>query len=129
MFRAVCVFRIVLGLLKLLILFYCFGTFIWLQISIAFVQFRGSTNSCCHFVIPSWFCLHLDFKGFDCVLDILPMPIVRFHCPFAGLSGCRDGGVNGLTMTSLIRHLRDRHCNGEAQAFTKHSLVSDLVVF
>ncbi|GKB18372.1 hypothetical protein Tco_0852295 [Tanacetum coccineum] len=57
------------------------------------------------------------------------MAIVRFHCPFAGLSGCHDSGGNGLTNTSLITHLRDRHCNGEAQAITKHFLLSDLVVF
>ena len=56
-------------------------------------------------------------------------PIVRFHCPFAGLSGCRDGGGNGLARTSLITHLRDRHFIGEALAITKHSLVSDLVIF
>ncbi|GJV98457.1 hypothetical protein Tco_1553709 [Tanacetum coccineum] len=57
------------------------------------------------------------------------MAIVRFHCPFAGLSGCHDGGGNGLTKTSLITHLRDRHCNGDAQAITKHALLADLVVF
>ena len=57
------------------------------------------------------------------------MPIVRFHCPFAGLSGCRVGGGKGLTKTSLIKHLHDRHCNDEAKAISKHSLVSDLVVF
>nr|GEY13621.1 hypothetical protein [Tanacetum cinerariifolium] len=45
-----------------------------------------------------------------------------------GLSGCHNGGGNGLTKTSLITHLRDRHCNGEAQALTKHSILSDLVV-
>ncbi|GKC34857.1 hypothetical protein Tco_1047241 [Tanacetum coccineum] len=57
------------------------------------------------------------------------MTVVRFHCPFVGLSGCHDGGGNGLTKTSLITHLRDRHCNGEAQAITKHSLLSNLVIF
>ncbi|GJS70528.1 hypothetical protein Tco_0703369 [Tanacetum coccineum] len=57
------------------------------------------------------------------------MAVVRFHCPFLGLSGCQDGGGNRLTKTSLITHLRDRHCRGEAQAVTKHSLLSDLVVF
>ncbi|GJZ67283.1 reverse transcriptase domain-containing protein [Tanacetum coccineum] len=57
------------------------------------------------------------------------MTVVRFHCPFVGLSGCHDGGGNGLTKTSLITHLRDRHCNGEAQAITKHSLLTDLVIF
>ncbi|GKD40780.1 putative reverse transcriptase domain-containing protein [Tanacetum coccineum] len=56
------------------------------------------------------------------------MAIVRFHCPFAGLSGCHDGGGNGLTKTSLITHLRDRHCNGDAQATTKHALLTDLVL-
>nr|GEU76360.1 hypothetical protein [Tanacetum cinerariifolium] len=40
------------------------------------------------------------------------MAIVRFHFPFAGLSGCHDSGGNGLTKTFLITHLRDRHCNG-----------------
>ncbi|GJS62464.1 hypothetical protein Tco_0657248 [Tanacetum coccineum] len=57
------------------------------------------------------------------------MAIVRFHCPFAGLSGCHDGGGNGLTKTSLITHLRDRHCNGDAQAITKHALLTDFVIF
>ena len=57
------------------------------------------------------------------------MPIVRFHCPFAGLSGCRDGGGNGLTKNYLITHLRDQHFNGDAMAITRHSLMSDLVVF
>ncbi|GKB62567.1 hypothetical protein Tco_0918753 [Tanacetum coccineum] len=42
---------------------------------------------------------------------------------------CLDGGGNGLTKTSLITHLRDQHCSGEAQAITKHSLVTDLVIF
>ncbi|GJU34119.1 hypothetical protein Tco_1182473 [Tanacetum coccineum] len=57
------------------------------------------------------------------------MPVVRFHCPFVGLSGCQDGGGNGLTKTSLITHLHDRHCSGEAQAITKHYLLTDLAVF
>ncbi|GKB61068.1 hypothetical protein Tco_0917254, partial [Tanacetum coccineum] len=52
-----------------------------------------------------------------------------FNCPFAGLSGCHNGGGNELTRAYLITHLRDRHCNGEAQAITKHSLATDLVVF
>nr|GEX91934.1 putative reverse transcriptase domain-containing protein [Tanacetum cinerariifolium] len=57
------------------------------------------------------------------------MVIERFHCPFAGLSGCCDGGGNGLTNSYLIKHLHDRHCKDEAQAITKHSLITDLVVF
>ncbi|GJR01945.1 putative reverse transcriptase domain-containing protein [Tanacetum coccineum] len=57
------------------------------------------------------------------------MAVVRFHCPFAGLSGCHDGSGNGLTKTYLITHLWDRHCRGEVQAITKHSILSDLVVF
>ncbi|GJX49926.1 hypothetical protein Tco_0276771, partial [Tanacetum coccineum] len=57
------------------------------------------------------------------------MAVVRFHCPFAGLSGCHDGGGNGLTKSYLIKHLHDRHCIGEAQAITKHSLLTDLSVF
>ncbi|GJY11960.1 hypothetical protein Tco_0381269 [Tanacetum coccineum] len=57
------------------------------------------------------------------------MAIVRLHCPFAGPSRCHDSGGNELTNTSLITHLHDRHCNGEAQAITKHSLLNDLVVF
>nr|GEW18951.1 putative reverse transcriptase domain-containing protein [Tanacetum cinerariifolium]GEW47052.1 putative reverse transcriptase domain-containing protein [Tanacetum cinerariifolium] len=57
------------------------------------------------------------------------MAIMRFHCLFAGLSGCHDGGGNGLTKTSLITHLRDRHCNGEARAITKHYILFDLVIF
>ncbi|GKE11748.1 hypothetical protein Tco_1415299, partial [Tanacetum coccineum] len=38
------------------------------------------------------------------------MPVMRFHCPFVDLSGCQDGSGNVLTKTSLIIHLRDRHC-------------------
>ncbi|GKD57759.1 hypothetical protein Tco_1291146 [Tanacetum coccineum] len=57
------------------------------------------------------------------------------HCPkgngdiSSGLNGCRDGGGNGLTKFYLIKHLHDRHCIGEAQAITKHSLLTDLSVF
>ncbi|GJU06979.1 hypothetical protein Tco_1123409 [Tanacetum coccineum] len=36
------------------------------------------------------------------------MTVVRFYCPFVGLSGCHDGGGNGHTKTSLITYLRDR---------------------
>ncbi|GKF31906.1 hypothetical protein Tco_0101704 [Tanacetum coccineum] len=57
------------------------------------------------------------------------MMVVRFHCLFVGLSGCHDGSGNGLTKPLLITHLRDRHCNGEAQAIAKHSLLNDLVIF
>ncbi|GJZ93432.1 hypothetical protein Tco_0665497 [Tanacetum coccineum] len=57
------------------------------------------------------------------------MAIVKFHCPFAGLSGCQDSSGNGLNKTYLITHLRDRHCKGEAQAITKHALLTGLVVF
>nr|GEU45132.1 putative reverse transcriptase domain-containing protein [Tanacetum cinerariifolium] len=42
---------------------------------------------------------------------------------------CQDGGGNGLTKTSLITHLHDRYCCDEAQAITKHSLLTDLAVF
>ena len=56
-------------------------------------------------------------------------PIVKFHCPFVGLCGCRDGGGNGLTRSSLITHLRDRHCNGDAQEITKQTLTTNLDVF
>nr|GEV55546.1 hypothetical protein [Tanacetum cinerariifolium] len=55
--------------------------------------------------------------------------VIRFYCPFVGLSGCHDGGGNGLTKTSLITHLRDRHCNGDAQAITRQSLSTNLAVF
>ncbi|GKB94938.1 hypothetical protein Tco_0981075, partial [Tanacetum coccineum] len=64
----------------------------------------------------------------NCAVE-LGMVVVRFHCPFVGLSGCHDGGGNGLTKTSLITHLRDRHCNGDAQAITRQSLSTNLVVF
>nr|GEV55693.1 acyl transferase/acyl hydrolase/lysophospholipase [Tanacetum cinerariifolium] len=57
------------------------------------------------------------------------MPIIRFHCPFVGLRGCHDGSGNGLTKSSLITHLRDRHCNVNAQAITKQSLTTNLAVF
>ncbi|GJZ43899.1 hypothetical protein Tco_0591154 [Tanacetum coccineum] len=39
------------------------------------------------------------------------------------------GDECGLTKTSLITHLHDRLCIGEAQAITKHSLLFDLVVY
>ncbi|GKD38376.1 hypothetical protein Tco_1258583, partial [Tanacetum coccineum] len=57
------------------------------------------------------------------------MATVRFNCPFASLSGCHNGGGNGITRAYLITHLRDKHCNGEAQAITKHFIVTDMVVF
>ncbi|GJV15020.1 hypothetical protein Tco_1360343 [Tanacetum coccineum] len=52
-----------------------------------------------------------------------------FIALFVGLSGCQDGGGNGLTKTSLITHLLDRHCNGDAQAITRQSLTTNLAVF
>nr|GEW32533.1 hypothetical protein [Tanacetum cinerariifolium] len=66
-----------------------------------------------------------------CVLLFIcaSMAIVRFHCPFPGLSGCHDGGGNRLTKTFLITHLCDRHCNDDAQATTKHVILTHLVVF
>ncbi|GJU00320.1 hypothetical protein Tco_1110658, partial [Tanacetum coccineum] len=45
------------------------------------------------------------------------------------LCGCQDGSGNGLTKTYLITNLRDRHCKGEAQAITKHALLTHLVIF
>ncbi|GJZ01789.1 hypothetical protein Tco_0519750, partial [Tanacetum coccineum] len=54
---------------------------------------------------------------------------VKFYCPFAGLNGCHDGNGNGLTKNYLITHLRDKHFRGEAQAITKRTLLSDLVMF
>ncbi|GJX01403.1 hypothetical protein Tco_0185316 [Tanacetum coccineum] len=57
------------------------------------------------------------------------MTVVRFHCPFVGLNSCQDGGGNGLTKTSLITHLRDRHCSGDAQAIMKQYLSTNLAVF
>ncbi|GJX16331.1 hypothetical protein Tco_0217163 [Tanacetum coccineum] len=57
------------------------------------------------------------------------MAIVKFHCPFTGLNGCNDGGGNGLSRAYLIKHLREVHCSGDAQAITKHALLSDLVVY
>ncbi|GJR25562.1 putative ribonuclease H-like domain-containing protein [Tanacetum coccineum] len=45
------------------------------------------------------------------------------------LFGCHDGGGNGLTKTSLITHLRDRHCSGDSQIITKQSLTTSLAVF
>ncbi|GJW72951.1 hypothetical protein Tco_0132321 [Tanacetum coccineum] len=70
----------------------------------------------------------VDVVSLKCVLE-LGMVVVRFHCPFVGLSGCHDGGGNGFTKTSLITYLRDRHCNGDAQAITRQSLSTNLVVF
>ncbi|GJV65073.1 hypothetical protein Tco_1475901 [Tanacetum coccineum] len=45
------------------------------------------------------------------------------------LSGCHDSSGNRLTKSSLITHLRDRHCNVDAQAITKQSLTTNLVFF
>ncbi|GJT52464.1 hypothetical protein Tco_0978621 [Tanacetum coccineum] len=47
----------------------------------------------------------------------------------SGLSGCHDGGGNGLTKTLLITHLRDHHCNGDAHAITRKTLSTNLAVF
>ncbi|GJR29603.1 putative reverse transcriptase domain-containing protein [Tanacetum coccineum] len=74
-------------------------------------------------------CLFLQEYCFHSVLWRLDMVVVRFHCPFVSLSGCHDGSGNGLTKTSLITHLRDRHCNGDAQAITRQSMSTNLVVF
>ncbi|GKC92411.1 hypothetical protein Tco_1157853, partial [Tanacetum coccineum] len=79
----------------------------------------------------------VDFVPGHVVIDVAhrkrvkyeDMMVVRFHCLFVGLSGCHDGSGNGLTKPLLITHLRDRHCNGEAQAIAKHSLLNDLVIF
>ncbi|GKC42827.1 putative reverse transcriptase domain-containing protein [Tanacetum coccineum] len=57
------------------------------------------------------------------------MVVVHFHCPFVGLSGCQDGGGNGLAKTLLITHLRDRHCIGDAQAITRQSCPLILLFF
>ncbi|GJW74528.1 hypothetical protein Tco_0133898 [Tanacetum coccineum] len=57
------------------------------------------------------------------------MAVVCFHCPFVGLSGCQDGGGNGLTKTLLITYLCDRHCNGDAQAIIRQSLSTNLFIF
>ncbi|GKF55533.1 hypothetical protein Tco_0165873, partial [Tanacetum coccineum] len=43
--------------------------------------------------------------------------------------GCHDGSGNGLTKTSLITHLRDRHCNDDAKAITRQSLSTNLAIF
>ncbi|GKB05421.1 hypothetical protein Tco_0833616 [Tanacetum coccineum] len=47
------------------------------------------------------------------------MPVIRFHCPFVGLSGCHDGSGNGLT----------KSYKGDEQAITKQSLTTNLAVF
>ncbi|GJT13217.1 hypothetical protein Tco_0860259, partial [Tanacetum coccineum] len=54
---------------------------------------------------------------------------VKFHGPFAGLNGCHGGNGNGLTKNYFITHLRDGNFCGEAQAITKRTLLSDLVMF
>ncbi|GJT30281.1 putative reverse transcriptase domain-containing protein [Tanacetum coccineum] len=59
----------------------------------------------------------------------LCMAIVKFHCPFTGLNRCNDGGGNRLSRAYLIKHLQGVHCRGDAQAITKHALLSDLVVY
>nr|GEV09755.1 hypothetical protein [Tanacetum cinerariifolium] len=52
---------------------------------------------------------------------LLVVSVPQFHLRF------RSG--NGLTKSSLITHLRDRHCNVNAQAITKQSLTTNLAVF
>ncbi|GJW06040.1 hypothetical protein Tco_1568463 [Tanacetum coccineum] len=60
-------------------------------------------------MIRSWpgTVVHLprDYLCFE--IEIVPFA-------FCYLSGCQDGGGNGLTKTLLITHLRDRHCSGKA---------------
>nr|GEW12233.1 auxilin-like protein [Tanacetum cinerariifolium] len=64
------------------------------------------------------------------IVDFVPGQVVIDAAQHKhGLSGCQDGGDNGLTKTSLITHLRDWHCSGEAQAITKHSLLTNVIVF
>nr|GEV02164.1 hypothetical protein [Tanacetum cinerariifolium] len=65
----------------------------------------------------------------DILVVLFATVCVRFHFPFVGLSGCQDGGGNGLTKTSLITHLHDRHYSSEAQAIIKHPLSTNLTVF
>ncbi|GJW81368.1 ribonuclease H-like domain-containing protein [Tanacetum coccineum] len=48
------------------------------------------------------------------VQDLVAAVIIARLC----LSGCHYGGGNGFTKTSLITHLRDRHCNGDAHTHT-----------
>ncbi|XP_056683636.1 uncharacterized protein [Spinacia oleracea] len=55
--------------------------------------------------------------------------VEKFHCPFVGLSGCQDGGGRGLVRSSLITHLRDRHCCTDVRDVTRHSLITNLQVF
>ncbi|GJS22590.1 hypothetical protein Tco_1449098 [Tanacetum coccineum] len=75
------------------------------------------------------------FRSVKCLCWLLcyvfcgAMTLVKFHCPFAGLNGCNDGGGNGLSKAYLIKHLWGIHCSGDAQAITKHSLLTDVVVF
>nr|GEY53991.1 putative reverse transcriptase domain-containing protein [Tanacetum cinerariifolium] len=84
--------------------------------------------------VVSWFCEQLHFPSFtfpglaawgsSSLSTSSQQSIIVW-----GLSGCHDGGGNRITKTSLITHLRDRHCNSDAQAITKHALLTDLVVF
>ncbi|GKE24286.1 hypothetical protein Tco_1435798, partial [Tanacetum coccineum] len=78
--------------------------------------------------ITSWLLLCSSAVGF-----VIYRTGLRAHSaiplPVCGLNGCQDGSGNGLTKTSFITHLRDRHCSGEAQAITKQSILSDLVVY
>ncbi|PWA48122.1 hypothetical protein CTI12_AA493850 [Artemisia annua] len=116
---------------------HCCGFLLVVSVCASVVPFGGfqsvparSCRKLCLFLGLTWPSHGMSRLCFSFGITVVfPMPIVRFHCPFAGLSGCRDGGGNGLTKTSLITHLRDRHFNGEAQAITRHSLVSDLVIF
>ena len=55
--------------------------------------------------------------------------VVRFHCPFVGLCGCRDGDNKGLFKSSLRIHLRDFHCSGDARAITRQALTTNLSIF
>ncbi|GJS26871.1 hypothetical protein Tco_0487491 [Tanacetum coccineum] len=66
---------------------------------------------------------------FGRIYVLVIMAVMRFHYPFVGLSCFHDGGGNGLTKTSLITHLRERHFNEDAQAIKKYSLASNFAVF
>ncbi|XP_056688305.1 uncharacterized protein [Spinacia oleracea] len=55
--------------------------------------------------------------------------VEKFHCPFVGLSGCQDGGGCGLVRSSLLTHVRDRHCFSGVRDVTRHFLTTNLEVF
>ncbi|GJU10259.1 hypothetical protein Tco_1132655 [Tanacetum coccineum] len=66
----------------------------------------------------------IDFVPGRALIEVAQRKRIKYKA-----NGCHDGGGKGLTKTSLITHLHDRHCNGNAQAITRQYLSTNLAVF